>query len=70
MTVLPAAPSSAVDEAGEPRFGAYHGWLPEVRWDGLAARNARSLPWRALHAKRWHYLAILGPRVIAAAESS
>ena len=64
---LPPAPSSAVDDRGNPRFGAYEGHLHEVRWDGLAGPHARGRIWRALHEKRWHYVSIGGPRTVVAA---
>src|SRR5947209_13482903 len=64
---LPQAPRAAVDERGEPRFGAFAGHLPLVDWSGLAGRFQRGLVWRLLHAKRWHYVSIGGPRVVLAA---
>ena len=67
MSVLPAAPPSVLDDRGEPRFGGFEGHLSAVRWDGLRGRHARGSLWRMLHGKRWHYVGILGPRVIAAA---
>ena len=64
---LPAAPTSSVDDRGEPRFGAYAGHLPSVAWDGLRGPHARSRLWRLFHEKRWHYVSIAGPRVSLAA---
>jgi hypothetical protein len=51
---------------GRPAFGAYQGHVERVTWDGLAPPHARGRLWRALHAKRWHYASIVGPRVIVA----
>jgi hypothetical protein len=62
---LPPAPPRPVS-AGEPLLGAYAGACELVRWDGLAGRWARGPLWRFAHLKRWHYVSIAGPRVIAA----
>ena len=64
---LQAAPEAAVDARGEPRFGAWLGHLPRVSWEGLSGDFARSLLWRVLHSKRWHYVSIAGPSVVLAA---
>ena len=64
--LLPPAPDTAVTAAGEPAFGAYQGHLRHSLWDGLRGRHARSLLWRFLHAKRWHYVSIAGPEVVLA----
>jgi uncharacterized protein DUF2804 len=64
-TGLPPAPRAPV-AGGAPLFGAYAGAVDEVGWDGLAGAHARGRLWRALHAKRWHYAGIFGPRVVAA----
>jgi hypothetical protein len=62
---LPAAPPSPVGDDGQPRFGAYVG-TTELSWARLEGRWARNPVWRLLHAKRWHYVSIAGPRVVAA----
>ncbi len=64
---LPAAPANAVDERGEPRFGAFQGHLKDVSWERLAGRFGRGFLWKMLHAKRWHYVSIAGPKVALAA---
>ena len=64
---LPAAPGAAVNDRGEPRFGAFHGHLPIVSWEGLSGRFGRNLVWRLLHGKRWHYVSIAGPKIALAA---
>jgi hypothetical protein len=63
---LPAAPRSPVTPDGRPAFGAHVGHILHVRWSGLRAPYARPFVWRALHAKRWQYVSIAGPQVIAA----
>jgi hypothetical protein len=62
---LPPAPADAVGDDGQPRFGAYAG-TTEVSWTRLDGPWARNPVWRLLHAKRWHYVSIAGPRVVAA----
>src|SRR5215467_1655377 len=62
---LPRAPASSVGDDGMPRFGAYAG-TTEVSWARLGPTRARNPFWRLLHAKRWHYVSIAGPRVVAA----
>jgi hypothetical protein len=62
---LPPAPASPVGDDGQPRFGAYAG-TTDVSWARLASPRARNPLWRLLHAKRWHYVSIGGPRVVAA----
>jgi hypothetical protein len=63
---LPPAPASVVDAAGAPVLGAHLGHVPGIRWDGLRGAHARGPLWRALHAKRWHYVSIAGERAVVA----
>jgi hypothetical protein len=62
---LPPAPRSPT-RGGEPLFGAYAGACERVSWEQLAGRFARGRLWRFAHGKRWHYVSIAGPKVIAA----
>ena len=62
---LPPAPPRPVKN-GEPLFGTYAGACEQVSWEGLGGRWARGPLWRFVHGKRWHYVSITGPRVIAA----
>jgi hypothetical protein len=61
---LPSAPASPLLPDGTPAFGAYEGMCRRVAWDGL--RGVPGPVWRFLHAKRWHYVSIAGPRVVFA----
>jgi Protein of unknown function (DUF2804) len=63
---LPAAPATPVDANGAPAFGAYLGECADVSWARLDKPWARGPIWRLLHAKRWHYVSIAGPRVVLA----
>jgi hypothetical protein len=60
---LPAAPADLLDDEGAPRFGAYRGEVPRVTFAGLRGPYARSLLYRAAHAKRWHHVGVAGPRL-------
>jgi len=62
---LPPAPPRPV-AGGAPLFGTYAGACEVVSWDGLSGRWARGPLWRFTHGKRWHYVSLTGPRVIAA----
>ena len=64
MDLPPAPPHPVVD--GSPAFGAYQGACERVTWDGLAGAHARGAAWRFLHAKRWHYVSLAGPRAVCA----
>lgn len=61
---LPIAPPSVVDAAGQPAFGAYQGYA-RAPWAELRSPHARGRVWRALHAKRWHWVGILTERCVA-----
>jgi hypothetical protein len=63
---LPPAPPSPVDAAGQPAFGAYQGVCADPSWARLDRPWARGPVWRLLHAKRWHFVSIVGPRVVTA----
>src|SRR5512143_2881833 len=63
---LPPAPPSPVDAAGQPAFGAYLGECADLSWARLDGPFARGPVWRLLHAKRWHFVSIAGPRVVTA----
>lgn len=56
---------TSVAEAGRPRFGTYRGELPEVDWGHLGARWVPSGAARRLRRKRWHYLVVATPEVLA-----
>jgi hypothetical protein len=66
MGALPAVPRTVVNGLGRPAFGAYTGVLDEVRWGGLRGEFARGLIWSRLHAKRWHYASVAGPKCLVA----
>lgn len=61
---LPTAPATPLLPDGTPAFGAYEGMCRRVSWDGI--RGAPGPVWRFLHAKKWHYVSIAGPRVVFA----
>jgi hypothetical protein len=61
---LPLAPDTLLDEIGRPRFGAYQGVCGRVSWKTLSP--ARGLVWTRLHAKRWHYAAVVSERAFCA----
>ncbi|HUO48201.1 MAG TPA: DUF2804 domain-containing protein [Acidimicrobiales bacterium] len=57
---LPPAPASPVGDDGAPAFGTFAGTTGPVDW-----RRHRG-PRRRLAWKRWHYVSVAGPDVVAA----
>ncbi len=64
-TDLPAVPTSLADAAGQPRFGTYAGSLAEVNLARLRGPYALPIPIRFAKHKRWQYVMIATPEIIA-----
>jgi hypothetical protein len=66
QTSLPPAPFSAIDERGEPRFGAYAGTTGPVDLTALRGEYARGWFYRLAHLKKWRWVMVATPEVMAA----
>src|SRR5712664_3390540 len=62
---LPAAPASIEDANGQPRFGTYAGSIAEVNLARLRGAYALSLPGRIAKHKRWQYVMLATPEILA-----
>lgn len=62
---LPPAPSSLPGDDGAPRTGLYSGALADARFEGLQAPFAPGILERRLMEKRWAYLFVSTPEVMA-----
>lgn len=62
MTLAPVPPA-LIDGQGLPLFGRHGGLAApgQFDWAQLAPPFARGALWRALHHKRWHYVALCTP---------
>lgn len=67
---LPDAPPRLLDDSGVPRFGRYRFPIEDTALVGLRHAGwgalARGFAARLLSEKRWSYVGVYGPRVIAA----
>ncbi len=62
---LPAVPSSLANSSGRPEFGTYQGGLHAVDLSNLRGPYALPLPLRLLKHKRWQYVMVATPEVLA-----
>ena len=62
---LPPAPLSLVNASGHPAFGTYEGGLETVDLSGLRGPFALRMPLRLLKHKRWQYVMVSTPEVLA-----
>jgi len=62
---LPAAPGSVEDDHGQPRFGSYAGSIPEVNLFRLRGAYHLGMLGRLAKHKRWHYVMLATPEVLA-----
>jgi hypothetical protein len=62
---LPDAPASVEDDHGQPRFGTYAGSVPEVNLARLRGAYHLGMPGRLAKHKRWQYVMIATPDVLA-----
>lgn len=65
VVALPEVPTSLEDVHGHPRFGTWQGELPEVALHRLKGTYQLPRPLRLLKQKRWSYVQIVTPDVIA-----
>ncbi|HTS15018.1 MAG TPA: DUF2804 family protein, partial [Candidatus Sulfotelmatobacter sp.] len=59
-TELPPAPAAPLTRHGDPAFGTYRGTTGPVDWTRYRGSRRRGA-W-----KRWHYVSLAGPEVVAA----
>src|SRR5712692_11212066 len=62
---LPAVPSSLANSSGRPEFRTYQGGLHAVDLSNLRGPYALPLPLRLLKHKRWQYVMVATPEVLA-----
>src|SRR5438477_12991975 len=63
---LKPAPRSVHDSNGHPAFGTYQGELDEVDLTRLVGDYAHARPRRLLMEKKWQYVMVRTPELIAA----
>jgi hypothetical protein len=63
--LLPPVPASLVAANGSPAFGSYEGGLDAVDLSELRGPFALPLPFRLLKHKRWQYVMVATPEVLA-----
>jgi len=62
---LPPAPAGVEDDNGLPRFGTYAGSVAEVNLARLRGVFALSRPMRLVKHKRWQYVMVASPEILA-----
>ncbi|WP_229474765.1 DUF2804 family protein [Pseudoduganella lurida] len=66
QALLPPAPPRIVGPDGLPLLGRHAGSLQGCDWHRLAPPYRHGAPWRFLHHKRWHYVALSAPEMFCA----